>query len=69
MKPDFPGAIIIGVPKGGTLALRRILGIHPKIVEARLDDANQMQFFNEHFRLGYSWYLEQMPFVTPDQVN
>ena len=38
---------------------------HSKIVEASTGNVN---FFNDHFHLGYEWYLKQMPMVEDDQV-
>jgi hypothetical protein len=63
----FPQAIIIGVKKGGTRALINMLSSHPQVESAK----GEIHFFdkNETFRRGVEWYIEQMPFSTPDQIT
>ena len=63
----FPQAIIIGVKKGGTKALLTMLSTHPQIRTAK----GEIHFFdkNETFRKGVKWYVQQMPFSSPDQMT
>ena len=39
--------------------------MHSRIVEASTGNIN---FFDDHFDLGYDWYLRQMPMVWDQQV-
>ena len=59
--------MIIGFPKCGTLALRTMLGLHPRVAEANLDKREELHFFG-NLDKSYSWYLEQMPRVSKDQL-
>ncbi|XP_068613329.1 heparan sulfate glucosamine 3-O-sulfotransferase 1-like [Brachionichthys hirsutus] len=63
----LPGAIIIGVRKGGTRALLEMLNLHPDVEVAKAE----VHFFNveEHYRQGLSWYRAQMPFTVPGQLT
>ncbi|XP_024130359.1 heparan sulfate (glucosamine) 3-O-sulfotransferase 1-like 2 [Oryzias melastigma] len=63
----LPGAIIIGVRKGGTRALLEMLNLHPQVEVAKAE----VHFFNveEHFRRGLDWYRAQMPFTLPGQLT
>ncbi|XP_029998519.1 heparan sulfate (glucosamine) 3-O-sulfotransferase 1-like 2 [Sphaeramia orbicularis] len=63
----LPGAIIIGVRKGGTRALLEMLNLHPNVEVAKAE----VHFFNveEHYRRGLAWYRTQMPFTLPGQVT
>ena len=55
----LPGAIIIGVKKGGTRALLNMLKIHPSIQTA----TGEVHFFdrNSTYKKGLQWYKERMP--------
>uniref|UniRef100_A0A1A8SJN4 Sulfotransferase n=2 Tax=Nothobranchius TaxID=28779 RepID=A0A1A8SJN4_9TELE len=63
----LPGAIIIGVRKGGTRALLEMLNLHPDVEVAKAE----VHFFNveEHFRRGLDWYRAQMPLTLPAQLT
>ncbi|KAM9546522.1 heparan sulfate glucosamine 3-O-sulfotransferase 1-like isoform 1-T2 [Salvelinus alpinus] len=66
-KQRLPGAIIIGVRKGGTRALLEMLNLHPDVEVAKAE----VHYFNveEHYRRGLAWYRAQMPFTLPGQVT
>ena len=55
----LPGAIIIGVKKGGTRALLNMLKIHPSIQTV----SGEPHFFdkNSTYEKGLQWYKERMP--------
>lgn len=63
----LPGAIIIGVRKGGTRALLEMLNLHPDVEVAKAE----VHYFNveEHYRQGLAWYRAQMPFSLPRQLT
>ncbi|XP_027888894.1 heparan sulfate (glucosamine) 3-O-sulfotransferase 1-like 2 [Xiphophorus couchianus] len=63
----LPGAVIIGVRKGGTRALLEMLNLHPDVEVAKAE----VHYFNveEHFRRGLAWYRAQMPFTLPGQLT
>ncbi|KAG7480799.1 hypothetical protein MATL_G00060170 [Megalops atlanticus] len=63
----LPGAIIIGVRKGGTRALLEMLNLHPDVEVAKAE----VHFFNldEHYRRGLGWYRAQMPLSLPGQLT
>ena len=59
--PDFLG---IGVQKGGTTTLHRLLAAHPHVVLAPI---KEVQFFSLEFGRGMPWYAHQFAAVAPDQ--
>ncbi|XP_062399933.1 heparan sulfate (glucosamine) 3-O-sulfotransferase 1-like 2 [Sardina pilchardus] len=63
----LPGAIIIGVRKGGTRALLEMLNLHPDVEVAKAE----VHYFNldENYRRGLDWYRAQMPFTLPGQLT
>ena len=63
----FPQAMIIGVGKAGTKALKVMLDLHPQIVTT----PKEVHFFDhtENFAKGLQWYLHQMPATKPDEVT
>ena len=63
----FPDAIIIGVRKGGTTALRKILHCHPSIQTAQ----NEVVYFSHplNYEKGLSWYIERMPLTSDNQLT
>ncbi|KAL2092138.1 hypothetical protein ACEWY4_011936 [Coilia grayii] len=63
----LPGAIIIGVRKGGTRALLEMLNLHPDVEVAKAE----VHYFNldENYRRGLGWYRAQMPFTLPGQLT
>jgi len=62
----LPRCIIIGVRKGGTRALLEMLSLHPSIRMA----SQEVHFFDNetNYARGYSWYLNQMPNLEPEQI-
>ena len=61
----YPDAILIGVLKSGTFALKKFLSLHPDIVVA----GQEMNFFNREYYKGLDYYLQQLPNRTrADQV-
>lgn len=63
----MPGAIIIGVRKGGTRALLEMLNLHPDVEVAKAE----VHYFNldENFYKGLDWYRAQMPLTQAGQVT
>ncbi|NXX90974.1 HS3S1 sulfotransferase, partial [Centropus bengalensis] len=63
----LPQTIIIGVRKGGTRALLEMLSLHPDIAAAE----SEVHFFDweDHYRNGLQWYVDQMPFSYPHQIT
>ncbi|KAJ8386017.1 hypothetical protein AAFF_G00178380 [Aldrovandia affinis] len=63
----LPGAIIIGVRKGGTRALLEMLSLHPDVEVAKAE----VHFFNldDNYRRGLGWYRAQMPLSRPGQLT
>jgi len=59
--PDFLG---LGVQKGGTTTLQRLLEQHPG---AFLPAAKELHYFSLHFAEGEAWYHEQFAAATPEQ--
>ena len=67
-KRKFPEAIIIGVKKGGTTALRKILHCHPSIKTA----PDEVVYFSNpmNYEKGLSWYInEMMPITSGSQLT
>ncbi|GFQ86485.1 heparan sulfate glucosamine 3-O-sulfotransferase 4 [Trichonephila clavata] len=52
LKRRLPGAIIIGVKKGGTRALLEMLRLHPDVVAP----GPETHFFDRHYEKGLHWY-------------
>jgi len=48
----LPGAIIIGVKKGGTRALLEFLRVHPDVRAVGAEP----HFFDRHYDRGLEWY-------------
>lgn len=63
----LPGAIIIGVRKGGTRALLEMLNLHLNVEIAKAE----VHYFNvdENFSKGLDWYRDQMPRTLPGQMT
>ena len=59
--PDFLG---IGVQRGGTTTLQRLLEQHPG---AFLPAAKELHYFSLLYALGDDWYRKQFTGATPDQ--
>ncbi|CAG5084630.1 Oidioi.mRNA.OKI2018_I69.PAR.g10696.t1.cds [Oikopleura dioica] len=62
----LPDAIIFGVRKGGTRALLEFVEINSKVSAA----GPEIHFFDRdaNYNQGFSWYREQMPEATEDQL-
>ena len=61
----FPDVIVAGTKKCGTTALRNFLTFHPQLATAKCET----HYFDSRYYLGLDWYLNQMPFSTPDQLT
>lgn len=59
--PDFLG---LGVQKGGTTTLQRLLEQHPG---AFLPTAKELHYFSLHFAEGEAWYRDQFAAASPEQ--
>ena len=59
--PDFLG---IGVQKGGTTSLQRLLEQHPG---AFLPPAKELHYFSLHYNQGEAWYRQQFAGAAPGQ--
>ena len=59
--PDFLG---LGVQKGGTTTLQRLLELHPG---AFLPVAKELHYFSLHFAAGEAWYRAQFAAARPEQ--
>ena len=53
--PDF---FVIGVVRSGTTSMYHFLDQHPSIVKSAYDE---LGFFDDNFRLGWSWYRSLFP--------
>ncbi|CAL1296568.1 unnamed protein product [Larinioides sclopetarius] len=65
LKRRLPGAIIIGVKKGGTRALLEMLRLHPDVVAP----GPEIHFFDRHYDKGLQWYRSQMPLSYDIQLT
>ena len=59
--PDFLG---IGVQKGGTTTLQRLLEQHPQVY---LPPCKELHYFSLHYGQGEAWYQQQFEAAAPDQ--
>lgn len=59
----LPEAVLFGVKKAGTEALRSILNSHPQLVVSAL-----VNFYDKNFARGLEWYAAQLPRARPGQV-
>lgn len=59
--PDFLG---LGVQKGGTTSLHRLLEHHPGVF---LPPVKEVHYFSLHFSRGESWYSDQFSSASPQQ--
>lgn len=59
--PDF---LCLGVQKGGTTTLQRLLEQHPEVF---LPSAKEVHYFSLHFDRGTDWYKRQFAPATPSQ--
>lgn len=60
--PDFLG---LGVQKGGTTTLQRLLEQHPG---ASLPPGKELHFFSLHHERGEAWYRQQFLGASPQQL-
>ena len=65
-----PKAIVFGVSKCGTGALKMFLSSHPDIDNAPVRGATEraVNYFDLHFNDGSKWYIQQMPCSGPDRM-
>ena len=61
--PRLPDAVLFGVKKAGTEALRAMLNSHPRLVVSRL-----VYFYDKNFYRGFRWYADTLPPVGEDQL-
>ena len=66
LKKRFPNAIIIGVNKCGTLALRDMLCSHPVI---KCPVRNEINYFGGFFHRGLQWYISTMPETKESELT
>ena len=59
--PDFLG---LGVQKGGTTTLHRLLERHPSVF---LPPVKEVHYFSLHFGEGETWYRNQFACAAPEQ--
>ena len=59
----LPDAVLCGVKKAGTEALRSMLNSHPQLVVSRL-----VYFYDKNFHRGLEWYADTLPPVREDQL-
>ena len=59
--PDFLG---LGVQKGGTTTLHRLLDRHPSVF---LPPVKEVHYFSLHFSQGEAWYRSQFAAAGPNQ--
>ena len=59
--PEFLG---IGVQKGGTTTLQRLLERHPQVW---LPPEKEVHFFSRHYARGSQWYADRFAAARPDQ--
>jgi len=53
-----PGFVCIGVQKGGTTTLHRLLSHHQELV---MPQKKELQYFTHNYDRGQEWYLNQWP--------
>ena len=65
-----PKALLIGVPKSGTAALRMFLRSHPEIDNAFKSASSKhgVDYFTENYEKGLVWYIKQMPCSEPNRM-
>ena len=65
-----PKAIVFGVSKCETGALKMFLSAHPDIDNAPAKGATEraVSYFDLHFKDGLKWYIQQMPCSEPDRM-
>jgi hypothetical protein len=61
----LPGFLGLGVQKGGTTTLQRLLEQHPG---AFLPAAKELHYFTLHFAEGEAWYRAHFAGAAPDQL-
>ena len=66
LKKRFPNAIIFGVNKCGTLALRDMLCSHPVI---KCPSRNEINYFGGFFHRGLQWYISTMPETKESELT
>ena len=61
----LPQSLIIGAPKCGTAALANYLSFHPDV---SIDKENELFFFSTNFKLGFNWYIDNLPCSQSNQL-
>ena len=65
LRKRLPDALVIGVMKCGTDALRAFLSLHPYIAMSH----NEPNYWCEHFHKGYEYYIDQMAMSRLGQIS
>ncbi|CAL4172139.1 unnamed protein product, partial [Meganyctiphanes norvegica] len=69
LEKRLPTALIIGINKCGTGALRDMLSMHPQIAAAK----GEVKYFStgekSQYDEGLEWYRQQMPYSYEDQIT
>ncbi|XP_033101774.1 heparan sulfate glucosamine 3-O-sulfotransferase 5-like [Anneissia japonica] len=60
----LPQALIIGVKKSGTTALKHFVSFHPQIASP----VDEVHFFDNRYFMGMDWYISQMPYALKNQT-
>ncbi|KAJ7992460.1 hypothetical protein DPEC_G00278780 [Dallia pectoralis] len=61
----LPGALIVGVKKGGTRAVLEFIRIHPDVRAL----GTEPHFFDRHYDRGLNWYRGLMPRTLDSQIT
>ncbi|XP_060081697.1 heparan sulfate glucosamine 3-O-sulfotransferase 1-like [Ylistrum balloti] len=64
-RKKLPEALIIGVRKAGTGAMRFYLDMHPYVEIANAE----INFFDFEYQNGIEWYKNQLPMALPGQLT
>ena len=64
MTDQLPHFFGLGVQKGGTTTLQRLLEQHPDVF---LSPAKELHYFSLHYGRGESWYRQQFAGASPEQ--
>ncbi|XP_033105466.1 heparan sulfate glucosamine 3-O-sulfotransferase 1-like [Anneissia japonica] len=59
----LPDALIVGVKKAGTSALKSFLCFHPEVIASHFE----LHYFDVRYFLGIEWYTSNLPYATANQ--
>ncbi|XP_071942648.1 heparan sulfate glucosamine 3-O-sulfotransferase 5-like [Antedon mediterranea] len=60
----LPQALVIGVKKSGTTALKHFLSFHPQLASP----VDEVHYFDNRYFMGIDWYISQMPYALRNQT-